>query len=190
MGFRQSLASLDHTPQQFVYFVAAWTTFAAVGKHSRSSLPAASGRIQPEQQQECVDVFKVRSQCDNLMNDVLETDDVQVTCHIQVGWYMSYTSQVSNFSSNWDVSITCMHHHRRTRGYCRAVILELHRTALWIICFTFYSGTAVHCTLNFLTQVSFDGEYVSLVRNKNLEYIFYFITKTSRLSWSPIQRSL
>ena len=70
---------LDHTSQQLVNFVSSRSTLAAVGKQFRPLLPAAGGRVEPEQQQERVDVFEVRPDGDHLVNDVFQADNVQVT---------------------------------------------------------------------------------------------------------------
>jgi len=74
------LSLLDHASQQLVNFVFPWTTFATIGKQSRAFLPAAGGRVQAKQKQECVDFFKVRPDADHLVNNVLQTNYVHVTC--------------------------------------------------------------------------------------------------------------
>jgi len=75
-----SFTFLDHTSQQLAHFVSSRSALAAVSKQFRPLLPAAGGRVQPEQQQERVDVFEVRPDGDHLVNDVFQTDNVQVTC--------------------------------------------------------------------------------------------------------------
>jgi len=73
---------LDHPSQQRVNLVSAWTTFSAVGKQPRPFLPASGRRIQPEQQQECVDILEVRPDGNNLVDDVFEADYIQMPYNV------------------------------------------------------------------------------------------------------------